>query len=659
MTSAELETRGWHISFERMVWLSLGLLLVLAPHAPRLPAWISVLFLVLAGWRLYTVRTGRPLPHRYIMGSVVLAAFAGVYLSYGTLTGRDAGVAMLAVLAGMKIAESRVLRDAYVVVFLGFFLVVTNFLYSESIPTGLYMLVVVAVLIGSLVAISTEPSALVPQRQLRLAAVILVQAVPVMLVAFLLFPRISGPLWGLPKDAFSARSGLSNSMRPGDISGLSLSDEVAFRVRFDAEMPDHRELYWRGPVLWKTDGRTWTAGESFRRSEPIDFVRRGSPVDYVITIEPHQRRWLFALELPATIPRMATMSANFELRSVKRVQKRMRYRVRSYTDYQLPRVARAELTAGLELAAGAHPKARELALKWRRELARPRAIVEHALGYFRDQPFVYTLTPPLLTRDNVDEFLFETRQGFCEHFASAFTVLMRAAGVPSRVVTGYQGGELNELGNFLTVRQRDAHAWSEVWLGELEGWVRVDPTGAAAPARIESGMEAAIPRPIGPSALNLQPSAPVRRAWRSLRHGLEALNNAWNEWVLGYGPERQRRLLNRFGIDATDFTRLAVWLIFCVLALLAGTSLLLARRPRTRDPAIRAYRKFQNKLARAGLERAQGEGPLDFAERVIRTRPDLALQVTHITDMYVSIRYAREGGDPRILNRAVAAFGIQ
>jgi transglutaminase-like putative cysteine protease len=641
-----------------MVWLSLSLLLVLAPHAPRMPAWISVLFLLLAGWRLYTVRTGKPLPHRYIMGAIVVATLAGVYLSYGTLTGRDAGVAMLAVLAGMKIAESRYLRDAYVVIFLGFFLVVTNFLYSETIPTGLYMLVVVAVLTGSMVAITTQASVLVPQRQLRLAAVMLAQAVPVMLVAFLLFPRISGPLWGLPKDAFTARSGLSDTMTPGDISGLSLSNEVAFRVRFDGEIPEHSKLYWRGPVLNKTDGHTWTAGESFRRSKPIAFARSGSPVDYVVTIEPHQRRWLFALELPATIPRMATMSAEFELRSVKRVRKRMRYRVRSYTDYEVPRIARHELAEGLELAPGAHPRARQLALQWRNALSDPGAIVEQALKFFREQDFVYTLTPPLLAQDNVDEFLFGTRQGFCENFAGAFTVLMRAAGIPARVVTGYQGGELNKLGNFLTVRQRDAHAWSEVWLGEAEGWARVDPTGAVAPARIESGMEAALPQRIGTGALNLQPIEPVRRAWRNLRQGWEALNNAWNEWVLGYGPERQRRLLSQFGIDGTDFARLAVWLIFCVLALLAGTALLLAQRPRTRDPAVRSYRKFQKKLARAGFERIQGEGPLDFAERVARTRPDIAAQVSRITDIYVSIRYARGGGDLRTLNRAVSDFGI-
>ncbi|MDX1527371.1 MAG: DUF3488 and transglutaminase-like domain-containing protein, partial [Gammaproteobacteria bacterium] len=561
MKSAQLEIRSWHLSFERMVWLSLSLLLVLVPHAPRMPVWISVLFLLLAGWRLYTVRTGKSLPHRYLIATVVVAMLAGVYLSYGTLTGRDAGVAMLAVLAGMKIAESRFLRDAYVVIFLGFFLVVTNFLYSESIPTGLYMLVVVAVLTGALVAVTTESSALVPQRQLGLAAVMLMQAVPLMLVAFLFFPRISGPLWGLPKDAFSARSGLSDTMTPGDISGLSLSNEVAFRVRFDGEIPENKDLYWRGPVLRRTDGRTWTAGDSPRSSRPLGFTKRGKPVDYVVTLEPHQRRWLFALDLPATIPTMATMNAAFELRSVKRVRNRSRYRVRSYIDYRLPQITNAELGENLELAEAAHPRARQLALGWRHELDSPRAVVERALNYFQEQPFVYTLTPPLLDGDNVDGFLFETRQGFCENFASAFTVLMRAAGIPSRVVTGYQGGELNELGDFLTVRQRDAHAWSEVWLGEEEGWVRIDPTGAVAPSRIESGMEAALPRPIGPRAHNIQASEPMGRAWRNLRHGWEALNNAWNEWVLGYGPERQRRLLNQFGIDSTSFTRLAVWLI--------------------------------------------------------------------------------------------------
>jgi transglutaminase-like putative cysteine protease len=656
VTGANLETAHWQLTIHRTVWLAVSLLMVLAPHAPRMPLWISALFVVFVAWRLYTVMSGRRVPPRYLLGAVCVAMLAAVYLSYGTLTGRSAGVALLTLLAGMKILETRTLRDAYAALFLGFFLVITNFLSSQSIPAGLYMLGVVVVMTAALIAITAREPVLTPPRQLRLAAGMLVQAVPIMLVAFVLFPRVSGPLWGLPKDAHSARSGLSDTMSPGNISRLSLSDAVAFRVRFDGDIPPNGKLYWRGPVLWATDGRTWRTDGVSLGAQPVPFESRGAPVDYVVTLEPHERRWLFALDLPATIPPRSRMSSDLELRSVKRVRERRQYRVRSYTEYVSPHILPGELQQALELPEGKHPRARALALGWRQTLGDPRAVVDRALEYFGREPFFYTLTPPLLAGDTVDEFLFDSRRGFCEHYAGAFTVMMRAAGIPARVVTGYQGGEVNELGDFLTVRQRDAHAWAEVWLGGAEGWVRVDPTGAVAPERIELGMDAAIPPPIGLQVFNIQPSETVRRAWRSVRQSWDALNNAWNEWVLGYGPHRQRRFLDRFGIDASDATRLAMVLIACVSALLAGIALWLARHPATRDPAVRAYRRFQRKLARAGLTRATGEGPLDFAGRVIDARPDLSAPVEHITGLYVELRYGHEPQDPRFLNQAVAAF---
>lgn len=657
MSRTQVETAHWRLSFERLAWLCAATLMVLAPHVVRVPVWISVLFLLFAGWRLYAFRSGIAPPHRYVLTVVVLAMLAGVYLSYHTLTGRNAGVAMLAALAGMKILETRTIRDAYVLVFLGYFLVVTNFLFSQSIPAGLYMLVVVVVLTGTLIAVTAEEPALTPQRKLKLSFAMLAQAVPLMLVAFLLFPRIPGPLWGLPKDAYSARSGLSDTMRPGNISRLSLSGEVAFRVRFDGDIPPRQKLYWRGPVLWNTDGEIWRQDE-FRRVRQITADNKGMlPVYYTITLEPHDRRWLFGLDLPVSIPEGKVMSTDFELRSRKPVRERIRYSMRSYLDYEAVRTSWQDIQRGLALPDGKHPQARALALEWRKELGEGRRIVDRALAYFREQPFFYTLTPPVLTGDSVDEFLFGTRRGFCEHYAAAFAVLMRAAGVPTRIVTGYQGGEVNELGDFLTVRQRDAHAWAEVWL-EKGGWVRVDPTAAVAPERIQLGMDAAIPPPIGPRAFNIQPSEPVRRAFRSLRQSWDALNSAWNEWVLGYGPDRQRLFLSRFGLDSRDLIRLALALLTFVGLLLGAVALWLARRPGTRDPVLRAYRRFQRKLARAGLKRETGEGPLDFGRRVTAARPDLAGPVQRITALYVGLRYASQADDPRELDRAVSAFRV-
>ena len=657
MNRSRLETAHWRLSYDRLVWLCIATLLVLAPHAARVPIWISGLFLLVAGWRLYTFKAGKPPPHRFILSAAVLAVVAGVYLSYHTLTGRNAGIAMLAVLAGMKILESRSLRDAYVIVFLGYFLVVTNFLFSQSIPAGLYMLAVVVALIGTQIAITVDEPALTPQRQLKLSAAMLLQAVPIMLVAFLLFPRVPGPLWGLPKDAHSARSGLSDVMQPGNISQLSLSDEVAFRVRFQGAIPPNHLLYWRGPVLWNSDGETWRQGE-FRPLLEINTDRKdASPVDYTVTLEPHNRRWLFGLDLPVAVPEGSVMSTDFELRSRKPVRERMRYSLRSYLDYEAITTSREDIRRGLSLPPGKHRKARALALQWRETLADDRRIVDRALAYFREQPFYYTLTPPAITGDKVDGFLFDTRRGFCELYASAFAVLMRAAGIPTRIVTGYQGGEVNALGDFLTVRQRDAHAWTEVWLKE-SGWTRIDPTAAVAPERIELGMDAAIPPPVGPRVFNIQPAEPVRRAFRNLRQSWDALDSAWNEWVLGYGPERQRLFLGRFGLDNRDFLHLAFALLTLISVLLATVAMWLARRPGTRDPVLRAYRRYQRKLERAGLRRAPSEGPLDHARRVVAARPDLAGPVNRITELYVELRYANGFGNPRRLDRAVSAFKI-
>ena len=350
------------------------------------------------------------------------------------------------------------------------------------------------------------------------------------------------------------------------------------------------------------------------------------------------------------------MSRDFQLLAPKPVRARRRYEVRSYPQARLTRFSVDEHSAALSLPVGMHPRARQLALDWRRELRDDEAIVSRALDYFRRQPFVYTLSPPMLENDPVDEFLFDTRSGFCENYASSFAVLMRAAGIPARIVTGYQGGELNPLGDYLIVRQRDAHAWSEVWLAE-RGWVRVDPTGAVSPNRIELGMDAAIPPTIGPPGLDLPSRGPLWETWRRVRFGIDALKTGWNAWVLGYGPHRQRQLLGMFGADASDVGGLATAMLVATGALLAVLAVWLARhRPVPVDPALRTYRRFCGKLARAGIARRASEGPLDFAARVSASRPQLDKAVEHITGMYVALRYADGDVPMREFKRAVTAF---
>ncbi len=655
---ANPETRDWTLTPQRALWITGCLVLVMIPHAARIPAWVLASFAALAGWRVANAIRAVPLPPRWLIVVLSAAMLAAVYASYGTLFGRHAGVALLAVLAGMKLMESRRLRDAYVLSALGYFLIITNFLYSQSILTGIYMMVVVLLMTATLIAFSTESGELDARARLRMAAGMLLQATPIMLILFLLFPRLPGPLWGLPGDARNAVSGLSESMSPGRISRLSLSDAVAFRVTFEGKVPAASQLYWRGPVLWNTDGREWTSGKPARSGQARYVELQGQPVDYTITIEPHQRSWLFALDVPTTVPRGARMTNDFQLRTLKPVRARQRYQMRSFPEARLLRVSIEERTAALALPPGKHPRARALARGWREELPDDDAIVDRALEYFRRQPFVYTLTPPLLNNDPVDEFLFETRSGFCESYASSFTVLMRAAGIPTRIVTGYQGGELNPLGDYLIVRQRDAHAWAEVWLPD-RGWVRVDPTGAVAPNRISLGIDAAIPPTMGPASLGLDlPSkGPLWETWRRWRYGIDAIKAGWNEWVLGYGSLRQQELLTLLGIDAGNLRALSLGMLAVVGGMLGILALWLARRRQGPiDPISRIYRRFCAKLARAGVTRRASEGPLDFAARVVSAQPRLREPVERITGMYVALRYAGDSLPTGELKRAVRAF---
>jgi transglutaminase-like putative cysteine protease len=652
------ELRGWHLSAGRMNWLAVSLALVIAPHALRLPLWISALFALLCTWRLWKVQHGddRP-PRRAIVVFIALAIVPAVYLSIGTITGRQAGVALLTLLAAIKLLEARGLRDAYILNYLGFFLVITNFLFDQSMLTGVYMLAVVTVMTASLSSLgesSGHSPAMAIAANLGRAGVLVAQAVPLMLVLFVLFPRIPGPLWGLPKDAWSAVSGLSEEMSPGDISNLSQSDAVAFRVQFQGQPPPPPARYWRGPVLDVTDGRRWSRGARGAWPRPVRFQRAGAPLDYEVTLEAHGKRWLFALDLPAATPAGATMSEALELRAGRDVRERMRYRMRSYPVYRLEAQSAANARALLHLPAARHPRTKALARGWRDELGDPRAVVERAMAWFAREGFVYTLTPPRLDGDAVDEFLFGSREGFCEHYAAAFVVLMRAAGVPARVVTGYQGGEQNPINGYVVVRQRDAHAWAEVWLAGL-GWTRVDPTAAVVPQRIDQGMSAAIPRSVGAAGLSFTPAPALADSLRRVRQALDAVQTSWNAWVLGYGASRQRELLAGLGIDAASYGTLVITLTLALAALLGLLALWLFSRRQRRDPVRAAYASFCARLSRRGITRRAAEGPLDFAARVARRRPDLRAAVDAITSSYVALRYGR-GGDPRALQRQVSNF---
>jgi transglutaminase-like putative cysteine protease len=628
---------------------------VLLPHISLLPAWITATFVVLALWRIGNAVHGIGLPPRWLRVALSIAIIAGVFASYGTLLGRQAGVAALAALAGLKLVESERKRDAYVAVFLGCFLMVTGFLFSQTAMMGIYMLLAVVVFVATLVVVNTPSEECPLRRRFKLALTLTAQAIPVMIVLFVLYPRVPGPLWGLPKDAHNAVTGLSETMRPGAISELSRSSEVAFRVSFENETPASNQLYWRGPVLWDNDGQEWSSEPPELRRFTPPAERLGRPVEYTISLEPSQNKRIFALDLLDRLPYGYRISDDFQVFSGLRVRARKNLRMRSYPDYRISTLSTTDRKRALGLPEGAHPEARRLARGWRAQNLSDQAVVQSALAYFNEQPFYYTLQPPLLEKDTIDEFLFTTRQGFCEHFAAAFTVLMRAAGIPTRVVTGYQGGEPNPLGNYLIVRQRDAHAWAEVWL-HGEGWVRIDPTAAVAPQRIIEGIDAVMPARTGPALLGIAPSSGVARAWKRARLVLETANHAWNQWVIGYGPRRQQLFLKHFGFGAKEWSTLVFALVALVTTLITALAVWMHKQAAPSDPVIRAYQRFCRKLARRGFTRHPNEGPCDFCARVAAKRPELAPQVERLTELYVQLRYAGSTEDTRAFAHGVAHF---
>lgn len=630
-------------------WLLTCALATTVPHFEHLPWWLTTvasLALLLRFGAWLTLR--RPshrfpsirLPPRWLLALVVVAATAGVFVEYKTLFGRDAGVALLVLFMALKPLEMTRTRDATVVIMLGFFLLLTHYFYSQSIPTGLWLLTAALLQTATLIRIhgGAQPPALVVRR----AGILLLQAAPFMVVLFLLFPRIAGPLWGLPQDAHSSRSGLPDTIAPGSISDLILNGAIAFRVRFDAAVPANASLYWRGPVMDAFDGQRWQLSRLAERSSPM-IEARSEPLTYEVTIEPHNQRWLLALDAAVGIPEGAAITSRLQVVSRTPVQLRSRFALRSSLDYRAGvDDSKPIRDTALQLPSTGNPRARELARGWRQRFGSAEAISSAALTLFRQEKFGYTLRPPLLAGDTIDQFLFETRSGFCEHYASAYVFLMRAAGVPARIVAGYQGGEFNPVDGYLVVRQSDAHAWAEIWIAG-RGWVRQDPTAAIAPERVEQGIAAALPE-----GETLPAMARVDLDWlRQLRFRWEAVNNRWNQWVLGYNPERQREILTRLGFGDIDWRGMTALLsTLCGIALLGITAWTLWQRPR-QDPAQRVWLGFCAHLAKRGAPlRAPWEGPRDYAQRVALAAPALGKITSRAADAYIDARYA--SGDAAI-----------
>lgn len=632
-------------------WLLAVALATAGPHFGHLPWWLSALVGGALCWRAWLWQQRRQLPPRWTLALLVIGTIAAVGWQFRTLLGKDAGVALLVIFMALKPMEMNKRRDALVVIMLGYFLLLTHYLYSQSIPTGLWLLAAITLLTATLIRLhgGAQPVATVA----RHAGLLLAQALPFMLILYLLFPRVSGPLWGLPQDAYSGLSGLSDQMAPGSISRLVQSGAIAFRSRFAGDLPEQSDLYWRGPVFDDYDGLTWRTSKPPGKAPPqAPTIAAGSPPQaYTSILEAHNRRWLLALDVPTRLPPDSSLAPTLEALAREPVRVRSRFSFASSVAYRANvDETPAILQQALALPPRINPRSRALAAGWASRP--PREIAAAALAMFHDEDFHYTLQPPLLGPNAMDNFLFDSRRGFCEHYASAFVFLMRAAGVPARVVAGYQGGELNPVDGYLNVRQSDAHAWAEIWIAG-EGWLRFDPTVAVAPSRIEQGIVAALP-----AGESLPMVIRLDSDWlRELRNRWEAANNTWNQWVLGYNPQRQREVLSRFGWREPDWRSMTASLaVLCGVALLLVALWTLPRR-RAVDPAQRAWQKYCAQLARRGISRVQWEGPVAFAHRVARERPELAALTGEAAALYAALRYGRSdqnaAGTLRLLQECI------
>ncbi len=622
----------------QLTWVSGSFLLAMLPHLSSIRWWVALLAVTTAGWRLLIEIRGWSLPHRLIRTVIAIAGMLGVLLAYRTLNGLEAGTAFLVLMGGMKLLETRSTRDLTVTIFVSYFLLYAGFLYHQELPWLPYMLVTAWLLTATLMLIH-QRSPMSLAESLQRTARMLIMALPLAVLMFLFFPRLPGQFWALPARE-QAMTGLSDTMSPGDVSELSISSALAFRVKFEGDMPPPRERYWRGPVLHDFDGRTWRRPRFGYVERPV--IAFGKSYDYRMVLEPHNREWLFPLDAVTGWPQGTFRTADFQLLSRRAVSRTTSFAMRSSPQYRsggpLPK---AMQMADLRLPPGRNPRSLALAQQLRATVASDTEFVQAVLQRFRSEEFFYTLQPPKLDTDSVDDFLFNTRRGFCEHYASAFTVLARAAGIPARVVTGYQGGEFNPMNDYLIVRQSDAHAWSEVWLGE-DGWVRVDPTSAVAPERIERGLA---------DAIDATESVPGRLFRRStlllqMRQAWDAVNTFWNDKVVEYGERHQRSLLERLGIEDADWQELGTALLVSLIAFFALLTGYLAWqfRPRSHDPLVRVYDALCRQLAKRGLGREPHEGPNTYLARVLTQRPDLAAQLNEILALYVALRYG-----PRLL----------
>jgi protein-glutamine gamma-glutamyltransferase len=624
---------------DKLAWLVAMQAVITLPLLLNLPSWLLLVWAIAAFWRIQMFRGHWGAPGKLIKAMLTGICAAGMFASYSGQSGTETMIGLLVCAFTLKLLEVNSIRDAQLLILIGFIVCATQLLFNQTPQTAAYCLASVVLLLTSwrsLYLTRTQTQAV----RLRRGSAILLHALPIMLVLFVVIPRL-GPLWATPNQ-HAAKTGFSDSLSPGDLGNLALDPTPAFRASFNDKIPSANQLYWRGLVLDRFDGRSWQIRDLWPHSPTnTDTAIKQEVISYSLILEPHGQPWLFSLMTPQEVQNPTNsirITADSLLLNRVPITQRMRYEVTSAlqtTWPEAPQLTTFQRDSYTRLPEASNPKTLALARSWREQQLNDQQIVDQALAIF-NREFTYTLQPPVLGKHSVDEFLFQTKRGFCEHFASSFSFLLRAAGVPARVVVGYQGGKWNPVENYLLVRQSDAHAWTEVWL-DGKGWQMIDPTAAVAPNRIEQGIN---------EALNASDLELVNSVWQSsslllqLQTRWDAANFVWQRWVLNYDNDAQEGLLSRL-LGGTERWRLTLWLIALGLAGAALFAWILIRSQLTHSikPEVRAIQKLEQKLAQSGHIRIPGETLGDFIQRLLRSSPEYKQALEAIHQQFIQIAY--------------------
>lgn len=632
-----------------------GLLLAVLPLLSHLAPWALALFGGALLMRLLVNRLHLGLPPVAVKVTVLALGLTGIALAYGSFFGIEPGLGILLILVSLKLLETNTVRDFQVLTLLGWFLSLCALFFSQTLGTWLYISTVGALLTASLIRFHSGPRAGDFRRSAGLTVKLLFQAIPIIVLLFVFFPRTAGGFRLNFSRVMTNVSGMSDRLEPGSVAAVAMSEEIAFRVTFpDGNAPPLPQLYWRGAVLWSGEGLSWQAG-TVESIEGRIGQAVGPPVRQQIALEPHGGKWLFALDRPVGNVSDAVYKAGGYLQSVKPISSVRQYEVTSRPENHETILLHEHRRAALQLPAHVTPRVQALVESWRATTKSDREMIDSALRYFRNNRFLYTLEPGAYGSNALDEFLFERRTGFCEHYAAAFATLMRIAGIPARLVIGYHGGLINR--SYIIVRQSESHVWCEVWLRD-SGWQRVDPTSVIAPERLSSGLEAYLEsRASAEHAGGGESSsmmAGLRDILRDVRLAWDNLSYQWDLRVLNFDEDNQQLFFALIGLSQVDWPALVTWNVTSAAGLLALLALWFSRPARIRRNAtVRHYDRFCGILAAAGLAREPFEGPLTFCGRASDSFPEHASKIQRIRDLYIDLRYANKTSGAADLARAV------